>query len=109
MTRRTWFSKATVRHPVKPIARDRLLKIFRIGLRAPFSPHFTSNEYWQGSQGRRPEAMFRLIARGIKPAWDILANEPQRHPGARVADEIRSGNQLNGSLLFTDAAGRPSE
>ncbi len=37
---------------------------------------------------RKGDSFDRLIARGHKARMDILANEPQRYPGARVTDEI---------------------
>jgi len=37
---------------------------------------------------KKGDSFDRLIARGHKARMDILANEPQRYPGARVTDEI---------------------
>jgi hypothetical protein len=37
---------------------------------------------------RKSDTFDRLFRRGQKARMDILANEPQRYPGARVTDEI---------------------
>lgn len=36
---------------------------------------------------KKGDSFDRLLARGHKARQEILANEPQRYPGARVSDE----------------------
>ncbi|NNH66337.1 hypothetical protein [Rhizobium laguerreae] len=42
---------------------------------------------WQVSIAKVGDSFDRLISRGHKARMEILSNEPQRYPGARVTDE----------------------